>query len=545
VIPVIPVIWGFDMEDVFGNLAMTAAVIVGVIFLLVYAWSTRIVKVGPNEVLVVFGRKHRIINPDGSADVVGYRIVHGGRAFIWPIFEDYKILSLELFTIDIETPEVYTKQGVPIMVEGIAQIKIKSDSVSIRTAAEQFLNKPLNEVTAIAHQTLEGHLRAILGTMDVEEVNSNRDAFAQQVQEVAATDLAYMGLGVVSFTIKDIRDNQGYLEALGKRRTAEVKRDASIGEANAMRDSEIGKSAAQAEAISRSSAFFQEGQVAKIKAEISVAEAEKNKKIRLAEFDGDSNTKKAEADLAYDLQKYKTNQLVKTEEIQVEIIEKTRRIELEEREIDRRRKELMATIEAPADAESRRIRTIAQAERDRAVMQAEGQAAAVKTRGFAEAEVLKASGLADAEAEKAKGLALAEVEKARGLAEAEVCRQTGIAEAEAMEKKAQAWASYNEAAIAQMFIEKLPEIVSAAAQPLSKVDKIVLIGGGEGGSGASRLTREVVDMVAQLPPVLESVTGIKLADLIKSVPAMTASVSHEGKDPASGVDGDAAEDSGA
>lgn len=512
------------MGELFQNLAATGFVIAGVIFLLLYAWSTRIRKVGPNEVLVVFGRKHKVINPDGTADFVGYRLVHGGRAFIWPIFEDYKILSLELVTIDIQTPEVYTKQGVSIRVDGIAQIKVKSDTVSMSTAAEQFLNKSLDEIKDIAHQTLEGHLRAILGTMDVEEVNSNRDAFAQQVQHVAATDLANMGLGVVSFTIKDIKDNQGYLEALGKRRTAEVKRDASIGEANAMRDAEIGKAAAKALALKESAKSNQEGQIAKIQADTAVAEATRDYNIRVAEFEAATNQRKAESDLAYDLQKFKTSQLVRKEEMEVEIVEKTRRIELEEKEIIRKRKELTALVEAPSEAEARKIRTLSEAEQFKMTITADGQASASKAKGFAEAEITRAKGLAEAEAEKARGLSVAEVEKARGYAEAEIIKAQGMAEAESMEKKAKAWASYNEAAIAQMYIEKLPEIIRAAAEPLSRIDKVVVISNGGEGAGTSKLTQDVVNMVTQIPPAFEAVTGIELSEMLKSVPGIAKTV---------------------
>jgi flotillin len=170
---------------------------------------SRYTKVGPNQVLVISGIKRKAT--DGS--IQGFRIVKGGGTFVWPIFEKIDILSLELLTIDVQTPEVYTSKGVPVKVDGVAQIKVKGDDISIGTAAEQFLGKPVDEVRNIATQTLEGHLRAILGTMTVEEIYQNRDAFASKVQEVAAGDTANMGLTIVSFTIRDIRDSQGYLDA--------------------------------------------------------------------------------------------------------------------------------------------------------------------------------------------------------------------------------------------------------------------------------------------------------------------------------------------
>src|ERR1051325_7850983 len=195
-------------------------------FIFMGIWASRYTKVGPNQVLVISGRKHRMTDPGGTVRDIGFRIVKGGGVFVWPVFEKVDLLSLELLTIDVQTPEVYTSKGVPVRVDGVAQIKVKGDDDSISTAAEQFLSKGTDEIKNIAMQTLEGHLRAILGTMTVEEIYQNRDAFASKVQEVAAGDMANMGLGIVSFTIRDIRDTQGYLDALGKPRIAQVKRDA-------------------------------------------------------------------------------------------------------------------------------------------------------------------------------------------------------------------------------------------------------------------------------------------------------------------------------
>ena len=210
-----------------------------VFFIFAGIWASRYTKVGPNQVLVISGRKRKVVDPDGNTREVGFRIVKGGGRFVWPVYEKVDILSLEILTIDVQTPEVYTSKGVPVKVDGVAQIKIKGDDISIATASEQFLSKSTDEIKNVAMQTLEGHLRAILGTMTVEEIYQNRDAFASKVQEVAAGDMANMGLGIVSFTIRDIRDGQGYLDALGKPRIAQVKRDAIIAQAEADRDSQI------------------------------------------------------------------------------------------------------------------------------------------------------------------------------------------------------------------------------------------------------------------------------------------------------------------
>src|ERR1043166_3665183 len=214
-----------------GNLGIIAGVVAGVVvglFILAALWANRYIKVGPNEVLIISGRKRVTLDPDGTKRSVGYRVIKGGGSFVWPMIEKVNVLSLEILTIDVQTPAVYTLQGVPIIVDGVAQVKVRGDDISISTAAEQFLSKGQDEIKGISTQTLEGHLRAIIGTLSVEEVYKNRDMFAQKVQEVAATDLANMGLMIVSFTIRDIKDTQGYLDAIGKPRIAQVKRDAII-----------------------------------------------------------------------------------------------------------------------------------------------------------------------------------------------------------------------------------------------------------------------------------------------------------------------------
>jgi flotillin len=483
----------------YGDAAIVSAGIIVVVFFFASVWAGRYTKVGPNQVLVVSGRKHRYLGLSGEDCIRGFRIVKGGGTFIVPVIEKGDVLSLELLTIDVQTPDVYTSMGVPVKVDGVAQIKVKGDDVSIATAAEQFLSKQTAEIKNIAMQTLEGHLRAILGTMTVEEIYQNRDAFASRVQEVAAGDMANMGLGIVSFTIRDIRDSQGYLEALGKPRISQVKRDAQIAQSEADRD-----------AIIRSSQAQQAGQEAKFVADTRIAEAQRDYQSNLAQYTATVNQKKAEADLAYDLQKFKTGQLVKAEEIQVSIVEKQKQIELQQQEILRRQRELEATVQKPADAERYRVEALATATKFQLLTEAAGAAEATKAKGLANAEVAKATGLAEAEAQKAKGLA-----------EAAVIEAQGSATAEAMRLKAESYKQYNEAAVIELIIRVLPEIAARISEPLSKMDKMVIINSGDGaGGGASKLTGDVTQIIAQLPPVLESLTGIKFETLMARIPAL-------------------------
>lgn len=462
--------------------------------LAVYAVARRYKKVGPNMVMVISGRKYRIKNPDGTVDEVGFRIRRGGGAFILPLIEKVDLLSLEIITLDITTPEVYTKPGVPIIVDGVAQVKVGGDEQSIRTAAEQFLGKSPEQIKEIALQTVEGHLRAIVGTMTVEDIYKNRDQFASSVQEVAVSDLANMGLKIVSFTLKDIRDNHGYLEALGKPRTAEVKRDATIAQAEADRDAAI-----------RSAQARQAGEIAKYEAETRIAEAQKNFLLQKAAFDAQTNEAKAQADLAYDLQRYKTSQALKREEVQVAVVEKEQQIVVQEHEILRREKELEATVKRQADAERYRIQTEAEANRFKFETEARGQA----------------------EARRAQGLAQADVVKATGSAEAEVIAVKGRAEAEAMAKKAASWKEYNQAAVIQLVLQALPDIAEKIAAPLAKTQSITMVSTGDGGMGAGKITREIAEIMAQLPAVVESLSGIDLKKLVELVPELKARKTEE------------------
>ena len=483
--------------------------IIGIVlmaFFVLAAILSRYTKVGPNQVLVVSGRKHRYSDPDGRIQTRGFRIVKGGGTFVYPIVEKVDLLSLELLTIDVQTPEVYTSKGVPVKVDGVAQIKIKGDDISIATAAEQVLSKTIDEIKSVATQTLEGHLRAILGTMTVEDIYQNRDAFASKVQEVAAGDMANMGLGIVSFTIRDIRDGQGYLDALGKPRIAQVKRDAIIAQAEADRDATI-----------RSSQATQAGQEAKFAADAKIAEAQRDYQMNVASYQASVNLKKAEADLAYDLQKYKTGQLVKAEEVQVNIIEKQKQIELQQQEILRKQRELEAQVQKPADAERYRVQTLASATKFQLETEADGAAAATKAKGFASAEVVRVTGLAEAEANKA-----------RGLAEAAVIEAQGSATAEAMKLKAESFKQYNEAAVVEMIVRILPELAAKISEPLSKTERMVIINSGNGpGGGASKLTGDVTQIISQLPPVIESLTGIKFEKLLEQVPALKNAMSKD------------------
>lgn len=467
---------------------LIAIVLVVVIFILISVFVGRYVKVGPDEALIVSGRKKRL--PSGQ--IVGFRIVRGGATFVWPVLEIAKTISLRIMPLDVSS-SAYTSQGVQVTVDGIAQVKIDSAHEAIATAAEQFLSLKEEEIKRIATQTLEGHLRSIVGNLTVEEINQNRDAFAQKVQELAAGDLANMGLKIISFTIREIADKNGYLESLGKAQIARVQRDAVIGQAEAKRDADV-----------KSAEAMQAGQTAKYLAETKIAEANRDKEMKVADYQASINEIKAESDLSYDKKKFVIQQDVQAEAMKVEIIKKQKEIELQEQEALRKEKELDAMIRKPAEAEKYRTEITAEAERVKKSKEAEAESYTIKAEGMAKAEAIKAA----------------------GLAEAEIIQAKGEAEAIALTKKAEAYKQFNDAAIAQMVIEKLPQIASAIAQPLSKTEKIVMIGD----SGASKITKDVTNILAQLPETVKGLTGIDITNILKNYATVKEDVKPEEKE---------------
>ncbi|MEJ2733793.1 MAG: SPFH domain-containing protein [Anaerolineae bacterium] len=477
-------------------------VAIGVLFVIFVGfgfYASRYKKVGPNQVLVISGRRREMVNPvTGQRERVGFRVVKGGGTFIIPVLERVDILSMEILTIEVEVRSVYTVEGVPVHVDGVAQIKIRGEDISIWTAAEQFLSKGPDGIIYVAHETLAGHLRAILGMLTVEEIYKDRDAFAQKVLEVSGGDLANMGLEIVSFVIKDIRDDKEYLESLGRTRTAEVKRDAVKGEAEAQRDATIAQAHAARDATIQSAEARQLGETAKFQAETKIAEAQKNYRVEKAHYDEESNRSEVQAELARTLQEKITNQEITAQEVQIEVVAKQKQIEVQEQEVQRRARELEATVEKPAEAERYRIETLANAKKFQTETEAAGTASATRLQGEGDADATKA----------------------RGLAQADVIKAQGFSEAEAMEKKAEAWQKYNQAAIIQQLIEALPQVAAAVAQPLAQTDRIVVISSGGDGAGASKVTADVTNIIAQVPATLEALTGVNLIDALGSLPGI-------------------------
>ncbi len=505
-------------------IAGIAAIVVGVIaaFSII---SRNYIKVSPNQAAIISGRTRKL----GDGTTVGYRQVRGGATLVIPFLEKVEYLDLNVLTVPLSTNRAYTVEGVPVSVKAVANVKIKGDDTSLRSAAERFLGMSDQEFHQLVFQTLEGHLRAILGTLTVEEINNDRLSFAQKLTTEAAGDLEKMGIGLDALTIQEISDDEGYLDALGKRRTAEVKRDAEIGQAEANRDSKI-----------KASLALQEGEKVRLNTEALIAQSNRETEIQKAQVAAEIEKERARARQAGPLSEAQAKQEVVAEEVRIEKIRTQEQIAVQEQEVLRKEKELEATVIKQAEADRRASVLRAQGLQESAILEAEGkkqaqiaQAQADSERltreGEGRAKAVEAEGRAEAERVRALGLAQAEQLEAKGLAEAKATEAQGLAEAKAIMEKAAAWREFNDAARLQTILEKLPSIIEASApvfaavaQPLGNIDKVVMIdqGGNENGngnsSGINRFAQTAPTMIFGLLQQLQSM-GLNVPEVLEQL----------------------------
>ncbi len=479
-----------------------------VFFIICYIVANFYQKCGPNQAMLITGF-------NASQGENNFKIVVGGGAVVLPLIQQRDFLSLEIMTIEIQTSApIITKSGVPIFVQGVAQVKVQGDIESIATAAQQFLGKSTEDISSIAHESLVGHLRAILGTMSVEDLIQSFDSFATRVQEVSINDLNKMGLTVVSFTLKEIKDTVGYLESLGRQQIAEVKRSADIGSVNAEKETQIAKAHALRDSQIAQAQAAEEGAKAKLLADTRVAEATKNFQVSQALYQAEVSKQKASSDMAYDIVKAQAQQKLVEETQKIKIVEAQKEVELKQIEVQKRQISLEAEITKPAEAEQTKIRLMAQAENEKRKILADADAQAVKLNASGQAEATKLRAIADSEAAKAMGLGRAEATKAQGMADAQVIAAKGQAEAESMYKKAEAFRHYNDAAVTSMIIESLPKVIEAAASPLAKVGNMtVLSTGSDANGGAAKITGEVFNIAAQGITLVKGLTGYDLTQI--------------------------------
>uniref|UniRef100_K1QGA2 Flotillin-2 n=2 Tax=Magallana gigas TaxID=29159 RepID=K1QGA2_MAGGI len=407
----------------------------------------------------------------GCGGSTGRKTIVGGWGWSWCLVSDVQRISLEVMTLNPVCESVETSEGVPVTVTGVAQVKIMKEPELLKTACEQFLGKSVAHVESVILQTLEGHLRSILGTLTVEAIYQDRDQFAQLVREVASPDVGKMGIEVLSFTIKDINDRVEYLSSLGRAQTANVKRDADIGVAEANKDAGIREAECDKQLMDT-----------KFMADTKIADSSRQYQMMKASFDMEVNAKKAEAELAYQLQAARERQSIRQEEIEIEVVERRKLIDVEEKEILRKEKELIATVKRPAEAQAYKVEQLAEGQRKQTVEAAHAEAERIRLIGGSEAGAIEC---------------------------------VGKAEAEKMRLKASAYKQYGEAAMLSLVLETLPKIAAEVAAPLSKTDTIVMV-------GDDRTTSEVSRLVSQLPPAVQALTGIDLSKVVGKIPGATS-----------------------
>lgn len=481
----------------FEGIWIVIAIVVFLLIALLGVFVSKYRTAGPDEALIVtgsyLGSKNVHIDEAGNK----IKIIRGGGTFVLPVFQQAEPLSLLSSKLEVTTPEVYTEQGVPVMADGTAIFKIGGSISEIATAAEQFLGKKKAERENEAKEVLEGHLRSILGSMTVEEIYKNRDKFSQEVQRVASQDLAKMGLIIVSFTIKDVKDKNGYLDSLGKPRIAQVKRDADIATADAVKETRIKEALANKDA-----------QKAELERATEIAEAEKENQLKTADYRRESDLSRARADQSYDLETARSKQEVTEQEMQIKIIERQKQIELEEKEILRRERQYDSEVKKKADADRYAVEQAASADKAKQYANADASKYRIETQANAEAEQVRVDGLAKADAKRAQGES-----------EAEIIRLKGLADAEAKRKIAEAFDQYGQAAVLDMVMKMLPEYAKEVAAPLGNIDKISVVdtGGSDSKGGANKVTGYATDLMSTLQESLKASSGIDVKELLENI----------------------------
>lgn len=475
-----------------------AALSILVLVVLIRFANKNYIKVPPNMVAVISGRKRTITSDTGEKVKVGYRLVRGGATLIIPFLERRDDIDLRVITIpDLKVVNAITKEGVPLTVQAVANIKIGSEEALLMNAVERLLGKHQDEVKRIAYETLEGHLRSMLGTLTIEQVNADRAAFSGKMVSESQTDLAKLGLKIDVLTVKELADPSGYLEALGKQRTSEVKMAATIGSAQADKTAMIESTGAK-----------REGEVARQGNLAKEAEADKDRAVKVATYVALTTAEQARAAQAGPLATAEARCAVVEAEQQVILTQTEKATAVALAEANRKQQELLATVVRPAEAQ-----------KAAAIAVAEGEASAIRIRALAEQDRLIAVGQGEAQATR---LTL--------VAEADGIKAKLLAEAEGTLKKAEAYKALNEAGRLLQILEaaqhlvpnairEFAAVVGAAAKPFGDADKIVVVdsggpGNGGGGGALERLSNAAPNLVFTLVTKAKEM-GLDLTELLQ------------------------------
>ena len=463
-------------------------IIIGVVVLvlLIIIFSIGYVKAPPDMAFIISGIKKKS------------KVVIGKASIRIPFFERLDKLNLRLIPIDVKTSNaVPTADYININVDATVNVKISNEHDKLLLAAENFLNKNTDYVASVAREVLEGNVREIVGKMKLEEMVSDRQKFATLVKENAEPDLAAMGLDIISFNVQNFVDSNEVIENLGIDNIVKIKKAAAIARAESERDIKVAQALADKE--SNDAAVLAETEIAKKQNELA---------IKKSELQREADTKKAIADAAYEIQKEEQRKTIEITTANADIARQEREIELKQKEVAVKEQALEAEVKKQAEAD----KYAAQQRADAALYQRQKEAEAKQFEAQRAAEAKKA----EAEAERYSKEQEAEGVRALGEAEAKAIQAKGLAEAEAMEKKAEAYAKYNNAAVAEMMIKVLPEIAGKIAEPLSQIDKITIIGGDGGSNGVDQVAGNVPAVMAKLFESMKATTGIDLAEIVKA-----------------------------
>ena len=449
-------------------LVVAAIVVIGVVCLLAsIAGMYR--KVGPNQALIIYG-------------LGGTRVVTGSGALVIPMVQSWRELSLELMTFDVAPEkELYTNQGVAVLIDAVTHLKVKNDDESVRTAAEQFLDKSSVMREAAIRLVMEGHLRGIVGQLTVEQIVKEPEMVGDKVRGTCAAEFAKMGLEMISFTIKEVRDQNEYIKNMGLPDIERVKKEANIAAAEAQRDTDIKRAQAIRDASVAKAAASEQRVTAEAASQGKQAEAERDLEIKKAQYVEIVQRQRAQADKAYEIQAAVMQQSLVAEQVRIELIERAERVKLEEVEIARVENELTGTQLTTANIEAKKIVALAEAQKLRHELESEASADAIRRQGEAEADVIL---------------------------------RKGEAEAASMERRAQAYRGYTDAAMLDKLLSSMPEVARAIAEPLGRIDRITVVSTDGSSSGVSKVTGEVAKVAAQVPALLESLAGVSLPTLL-------------------------------
>lgn len=475
-----------------STLGIGGVLVVVILGVILYAVS-RYKVVGRDTAMVITGSALGSRNVETDEHGKKIKVVVGGGAVVLPIIHKMGTLSLQPSNLNVEASNIVTKEDVPINVVAVATVKFYNDTKNLISSAENFLGVHTDHREQQIRQILEGHLKAIIATLTVEEANKNRDSFSTSVKRTSESDLQKLGIEIVTFNITHVTDDHDYINSLAAKRTAEVKRDAEVARANAEKEQRIQVAQAKKEATS-----------AEYERNAEVAEARKNNELKLAEFKIVEDTAKANAAIAFELQTTQRKQELKQQEMQVEIVEREMKIELEEKEILRKEKEYTANVVKLADAEY--YKKVKESEAEKIRIQNQSEALKIQEINKAEAEAKKV---------ELEGLARAKAIAAEGEATASAIEKRGLSEANVLSEKAKAFEEFGSAAIMDMIIKMLPEYAKAVAEPISNIDKVTVIDSGTGG-GISSVSGNVTSLMTGLQESLKETTGLDLKELIEN-----------------------------